>query len=164
MDLTIGTIIGDFILIAGSFLLLIFLVKKFAWGNITSILDARAEKITNDIDQAEAARKKAEELAAKREEELAGSRQEATTILETAKETAEKNKAHILSEANQEALRLKEKAQLEISQNKEEAMNSIKGDVADLTVNLAGKLLSQQLDSEGHRQLVDRYLNELGDA
>ena len=163
MDLTIGTIIGDFILIAGSFLLLIFLVKKFAWGNITSILDARAEKITNDIDEAEAARKKAEELAAKREEELAGSRQEATTILETAKETAEKNKAHILSEANQEALRLKEKAQLEISQNKEEAMNSIKGDVADLTVNLAGKLLSQQLDSEGHRQLIDRYLNELGD-
>ena len=164
MDLTIGTIIGDFILIAGSFLLLIFLVKKFAWGNITSILDARAEKITNDIDEAEAARKKAEELAAKREAELAGSRQEATTILEMAKETAEKNKAHILSEANQEALRLKEKAQLEISQNKEEAMNSIKGDVADLTVNLAGKLLSQQLDSEGHRQLIDRYLNELGDA
>ncbi|MCF4964580.1 F0F1 ATP synthase subunit B [Streptococcus australis] len=164
MDLTIGTIIGDFILIAGSFLLLIFLVKKFAWGNITSILDARAEKITNDIDEAEAARKKAEELAAKREAELAGSRQEATTILETAKETAEKNKAHILSEANQEALRLKEKAQLEISQNKEEAMNSIKGDVADITVNLAGKLLSQQLDSEGHRQLIDRYLNELGDA
>lgn len=164
MDLTIGTIIGDFILIAGSFLLLIFLVKKYAWGNITSILDARAEKITNDIDEAEAARKKAEELAAKREAELAGSRQEATTILETAKETAEKNKAHILSEANQEALRLKEKAQLEISQNKEEAMNSIKGDVADLTVNLAGKLLSQQLDSEGHRQLIDRYLSELGDA
>ena len=164
MDLTIGTIIGDFILIAGSFLLLIFLVKKFAWGNITSILDARAEKITNDIDEAEAARKKAEELAAKREAELAGSRQEATTILETAKEIAEKNKAHILSEANQEALRLKEKAQLEISQNKEEAMNSIKGDVADLTVNLAGRLLSQQLDSEGHRQLIDRYLNELGDA
>ena len=164
MDLTIGTIIGDFILIAGSFLLLIFLVKKFAWGNITSILDARAEKITNDIDEAEAARKKAEELVAKREAELAGSRQEATTILETAKETAEKNKAHILSEANQEALRLKEKAQLEISQNKEEALNSIKGDVADLTVNLAGKLLSQQLDSEGHRQLIDRYLNELGEA
>ena len=164
MDLTIGTIIGDFILIAGSFLLLIFLVKKFAWGNITSILDARAEKITNDIDEAEAARKKAEELAAKREAELAGSRQEATTILETAKETAEKNKAHILSEANQEALRLKEKAQLELSQNKEEAMNSIKGDVADITVNLAGKLLSQQLDSEGHRQLIDHYLNELGDA
>lgn len=164
MHVSMSEIIGNFILIAGSFLLLIFLVKKFAWNNINDILEARAKKITDDIDGAESARQKAEELASKREEELAGSRQEATTILETAKETAEKNKAHILSEANQEALRLKEKAQLEISQNKEEAMNSIKGDVADLTVNLAGKLLSQQLDSEGHRQLIDRYLNELGDA
>ena len=164
MDLTIGTIIGDFILIAGSFLLLIFLVKKFAWGNITSILDARAEKITNDIDEAEAARQKAEELASKREEELAGSRKEAASIVENAKETAEKNKSQILSEATQEAVRLKEKAQQEIAHNKEEALNSIKGDVADLTVNLAGKLLSQQLDAEGQRQLIDRYLDELGEA
>ena len=79
------------------------------------------KKFTNDIDEAEAARKKAEELANKREAELVGSRQEATTIIETAKETAEKNKAHILSEATQEALRLKEKAQLEISQNKKKS-------------------------------------------
>ena len=164
MDITIGTIIGDFILIAGSFLLLIFLVKKFAWGNITSILDARAEKITNDIDEAEAARQKAEELASKREEELAGSRKEAASIVENAKETAEKNKSQILSEATQEAVRLKEKAQQEIAHNKEEALNSIKGDVADLTVNLASKLLSQELDAEGQRQLIDRYLDELGEA
>ena len=164
MDLTIGTIIGDFILIAGSFLLLIFLVKKYAWGNITSILDARAEKITNDIDEAEAARQKAEELASKREEELAGSRKEAASIVENAKETAEKNKSQILSEATQEAVRLKEKAQQEIAHNKEKALNSIKGDVADLTVNLASKLLSQQLDAEAQRQLIDRYLDELGEA
>ena len=164
MDLTIGTIIGDFILIAGSFLLLIFLVKKYAWGNITSILDARAEKITDDIDGAESARQKAEELASKREEELAGSRKEAASIVENAKETAEKNKSQILSEATQEAVRLKEKAQQEIAHNKEEALNSIKGDVADLTVNLASKLLSQELDAEGQRQLIDRYLDELGEA
>ena len=110
MDLTISTIIGDFILIAGSFLLLIFLVKKYAWGNITSVLDERAEKISSDIDGAEEARKKAEELASKREAELAGSRTEAKTIIENAKETAEKSKADILAEAKLEAGRLKEKA------------------------------------------------------
>ena len=111
MDLTISTIIGDFILIAGSFLLLIFLVKKYAWGNITSVLDERAEKISSDIDGAEEARKKAEELASKREAELAGSRTEAKTIIENAKETAEKSKADILAEAKLEAGRLKEKSQ-----------------------------------------------------
>ena len=164
MDLTISTIIGDFILIAGSFLLLIFLVKKYAWGNITSVLDERAEKISSDIDGAEEARKKAEELASKRETELAGSRTEAKTIIENAKETAEKSKADILAEAKLEAGRLKEKANQEIAQNKAEALQSVKGEVADLTVSLAGKIISQNLDGHAHKELIDQYIDQLGEA
>ena len=164
MDLTISTIIGDFILIAGSFLLLIFLVKKYAWGNISSILDERAEKISSDIDGAEEARKKAEELASKREAELAGSRTEAKTIIENAKGTAEKSKADILAEAKLEAGRLKEKANQEIAQNKAEALQSVKGEVADLTVSLAGKIILQNLDSHAHKELIDQYIDQLGEA
>ena len=164
MDLTISTIIGDFILIAGSFLLLIFLVKKYAWGNITSILDQRAEKISSDIDGAEEARKKAEELASKREAELAGSRTEAKTIIENAKGTAEKSRADILAEAKLEAGRLKEKANQEIAQNKAEALQSVKGEVADLTVSLAGKIISQNLDGHAHKELIDQYIDQLGEA
>ena len=164
MDLTISTIIGDFILIAGSFLLLIFLVKKYAWGNLSSILDERAEKISSDIDGAEEARKKAEELASKREAELAGSRTEAKTIIENAKGTAEKSRADILAEAKLEAGRLKEKANQEIAQNKAEALQSVKGEVADLTVSLAGKIISQNLDSHAHKELIDQYIDQLGEA
>ena len=164
MDLTISTIIGDFILIAGSFLLLIFLVKKYAWGNISSVLDARAEKIANDIDGAEIARKKAEELASKREAELAGSRKEAKTIIENAKETAEKSKADILAEAKLEAGRLKDKANQEIAQNKAEALQSVKGEVADLTISLAGKIITQNLDSQAHKELIDQYIDQLGET
>ena len=164
MDLTISTIIGDFILIAGSFLLLIFLVKKYAWGNLTNILDERAEKISSDIDGAEAARKKAEELASKREAELAGSRSEAKTIIENAKETAEKSRADILAEAKLEAGRLKEKANQEIAQNKAEALQSVKGEVADLTISLAGKIISQNLDGQTHKELIDQYIDQLGEA
>jgi len=164
MDLTISTIIGDFILIAGSFLLLIFLVKKYAWGNLSSILDERAEKISSDIDGAEEARKKAEELASKREAELAGSRTEAKTIIENAKGTAEKSKADILAEAKLEAGRLKEKANQEIAQNKAEALQSVKGDVADLTISLAEKILSKNLDSQAHKELIDQYIDQLGEA
>ena len=164
MDLTISTIIGDFILVAGSFLLLIFLVKKYAWGNISSILDERAEKISSDIDGAEEARKKAEELASKREAELAGSRTEAKTIIENAKGTAEKSRADILAEAKLEAGRLKEKANQEIAQNKAEALQSVKGDVADLTISLAGKIISQNLDGQTHKELIDQYIDQLGEA
>ena len=164
MNITLGSLIGDFILVAGSFLLLIVLIKKFAWDNITSTFEQRAKKISDDIDGAESARQKAEDLAQKRETELAGSRQEATTIIENAKETAEKNKAGILADAADEAGRLKEKANQEIAQTKAEAMNSIKGDVADLTVNLASKILGQKLDQEAHKEIIDRYIDKLGDA
>ena len=164
MNITLGSLIGDFILVAGSFLLLIVLIKKFAWDNITRTFVQRAKKISDDIDGAESARQKAEDLAQKRETELAGSRQEATTIIENAKETAEKNKAGILADAADEAGRLKEKANQEIAQTKAEALNSIKGDVADLTVNLASKILGQQLDQEAHKELIDRYIDKLGDA
>ena len=164
MNITLGSLIGDFILVAGSFLLLIVLIKKFAWDNITSTFEQRAKKISDDIDGAESARQKAEDLAQKRETELAGSRQEATTVIENAKETAEKNKAGILADAADEAGRLKEKANQEIAQTKAEALNSIKGDVADLTVNLASKILGQQLDQEAHKELIDRYIDKLGDA
>ena len=151
MNITIGEIIGNFILIAGSFLLLVFLIKKFAWDNIVGILDQRAQKISNDIDSAEIARKNAEALEQKREEALAGSRAEATT------------KAGILADAAEEVSRLKQKANQEIAQSKADALKAIKSDVADLSINLASKILGQSLDKEAQSQLIDNYIDKLGD-
>ena len=164
MNIIIGELIGNFILVAGSFLLLIVLIKKFAWGNITSIFEERAKKISDDIDSAESARKNAEVLEQKREEALAGSREEAATIVETAKETAEKNKASILADTTEEVSRLKQKANQEIAQSKAEALRSIKGDVADLSIDLASKIIGQTLDKEAQSQLIDSYIDKLGDA
>lgn len=164
MHLTVGSLIGNFILITGSFALLIFLIKKFAWKNISEVFDARAKKIADDIDGAQAAREKAEQLAAKREQELAGSREEAARIIETAKDTAEKQKAGLLAEARAEASRIKEKADQEIAQNHADALNSIKGEVADLSLDLASKLLASELDGQKQSQLIDKYISELGEA
>ena len=164
MNITIGELIGNFILVAGSFLLLIVLIKKFAWGNITSIFEERAKKISDDIDSAVSARKNAEVLEQKREEALAGSREEAATIVETAKETAEKNKASILADTTEEVSRLKQKANQEIAQSKADALRSIKGDVADLSIDLASKIIGQTLDKEAQSQLIDSYIDKLGDA
>ncbi|VOU70623.1 proton-translocating ATPase, F0 sector, subunit b [Streptococcus pneumoniae] len=164
MHVTVGELIGNFILITGSFILLLVLIKKFAWSNITGIFEERAEKIASDIDRAEEARQKAEVLAQKREDELAGSRKEAKTIIENAKETAEQSKANILADAKLEAGHLKEKANQEIAQNKVEALQSVKGEVADLTISLAGKIISQNLDSHTHKALIDQYIDQLGEA
>ena len=92
MNVTVGELLGDFILIAGSFILLLVLVKKYAWSNLTSIFEQRAEKIAADIDGAEQARQKAEVLAQKREDELAGSRKKLRQSLRMRKKQLRKAK------------------------------------------------------------------------
>ena len=60
--------------------------------------------------------------------------------------------------------RLKQKANQEIAQSKADALKEIKGDVADLSIDLASKILGQSLDKEAQSQLIDSYIDKLGDA
>ena len=159
-----STSLGNIIIVTGSFLLLLVLVKLFAWDQITGIFKAREEKIANDIDDGKAAREEAEDLAAKRQRELAGARLEATQIIDDAKETGKNQEAKIVAQAHEEAKRLKEKANQDIALSKVEALSSVKGDVADLTVMLAEKIMATTLDKEAQSDLIDSYLDKLGDA
>lgn len=159
-----STSLGNIIIVTGSFLLLLVLVKIFAWEQITGIFKAREEKIANDIDGAEAAREKAESLAQKREVELSQAKDEAGQIIDDAKEIGTAKREQILADAKNEVSRLKAKANQDIAQNKAEALSSVKGEVADLTVLLAEKIMTANLDKEAQSTLIDRYLDELGDA
>lgn len=159
-----STSLGNIIIVTGSFLLLLVLVKIFAWEQITGIFKAREEKIANDIDGAEAARQKAESLAQKREVELSQAKDEAGQIIDDAKETGKNQEAKIVAEAREEASRLKAKANQDIEQSKAEALSSVKSDVADLTVLLAEKIMTTNLDKEAQSNLIDSYLDKLGDA
>ncbi|EFW89588.1 F0F1 ATP synthase subunit B [Streptococcus equinus] len=159
-----STSLGNIIIVTGSFLLLLVLIKIFAWEQLTGVFKAREEKISNDIDGAEAAREKAEALAVKRQEELAGARTEATQIIDDAKETGKNQEAKIVAEAREEASRLKAKANQDIEQSKAEALSSVKSDVADLTVLLAEKIMTTNLDKEAQSNLIDSYLDKLGDV
>lgn len=165
MELLINaTTLGNLIIVTGSVILLYVLIRKYAWDRITGIFEAREEKISNDIDSAEKARQTAEELATRRQAELDGARAEATQIVDDAKETGKKQEAKIVAEAREEASRLKTKANQDIEQSKAEALSSVKSDVADLTVLLAEKIMTTNLDKEAQSNLIDSYLDKLGDA
>ncbi|GAB2021300.1 F0F1 ATP synthase subunit B [Pseudolactococcus yaeyamensis] len=158
-----SSMLGNIIVVSGAFLILLILIKKYAWGALTSIFDARAKKINDDIDNAEKARLQAEKFVAQRESELAGSRDEATKIINSAKDTAEANKAKIVAEAAEEARRAKQRANEEIEQSKKEAISGIKGNVADISVKIAEKLIGQTLDASAQSDLIDQYLEKLGE-
>ena len=123
---------GDFLFYLLTFVVLIAAVKHFAWGPVTEMMEKRADKIANDIDSAEDARKKAEELAAQREE------------------------------AQSEVKTMKDNAKKDIEQQRQEAMSGIKNDVAELSIEIASKIIQKELNAEDQKALVDSYIEGLG--
>lgn len=162
--MTTSTIIGNFILVTASFLILLVLIRVFAWKKITGIFEERAQKIASDLDGAAIQRERANELSKQRQRELEEGRLEAKKIIQDAIERAKMEKKHLLEQAQQEATALKEKAKLEIEAEKQEAQESLRVQVAQLAVDLAGKIILEDLDSAAHQAIVDRYLDRLGDA
>lgn len=159
-----STSLGNIIIVTGSVLLLFVLIKKFAWEQLAGVFEAREEKIASDIDGAEVARQKAENLLEIREKELGDARTEATEIVDSAKETGKLQELKIIEEAKAEATRLKEKAKADIDQSKTEAIAGVKDEVSGLTVLLAEKLMTQNLDEAAQNDLINNYLDKLGES
>ncbi|MHC5523190.1 F0F1 ATP synthase subunit B [Ligilactobacillus saerimneri] len=153
---------GDFLFYLVTFVILVALVKHFAWNSITGMMDKRAEKIADDIDSAAKDRKKAAELAEKREAALKDSRAEASEIINNAKKSGEEQKSNIINGANEEATAMRERAEKDIAQQKEDALKGVKAQVAELSVEIASKVIQKELDPSGHKALVDSYIEGLG--
>lgn len=165
MELLINaTTLGNLIIVTGSVILLYVLIRKYAWEQITGIFEAREQKIASDIEGAERSLAQAEELKEKREQQLAHAREEAGQIVETARHTSQSEGDKIISEARLEAGRQIEQAKQNIEQSKAEAVASVKGEVADLTVLLAEKIMATHLDAQAQSELIDSYLDKLGEA
>ncbi|HEM6496314.1 TPA: F0F1 ATP synthase subunit B [Streptococcus suis] len=158
-----STILGNFILVTASFAVLIILIRVFAWDKITGIFEERANKIANDIDAAEEKLTAAANLVQQREDELVQGRIESQKIIQDAVERAKLEKKRILEQADVEIQGLKQKAQLEIEAEKREAQENLRVQVAELAVDLASKIILEDLDQQAHSNLIDRYLDKLGD-
>lgn len=158
-----STVLGNFILVTASFAILIILIRVFAWDRITGIFEERANKIANDIDAAEEKLTVASNLVQQREQELVQGRVEGQKIIQDAIERAKLEKKRLLEQAEVEIQGLKQKAQMEIEAEKREAQENLRVQVAELAVDLAGKIILEDLDQAAHSNLIDRYLDKLGE-
>ena len=116
--------LGNIIVVSGSFLILMFLLKHFAWGPISDILKKREDKIANDLDSAEKSRINSAKMEQEREQQLLASRSDAADIIKNAKESGELSRQNILKETQEEVARLKSKAQTDIMLERDTALNS----------------------------------------
>lgn len=146
------------------FAILILLVKHFAWGPVSEMMEKRRQKVINDLDSAASDRKKAETLANEREAALKNSRQEATQILSDAKANAQKKTGkEIVASANEDAAAIRKKANEEAAKAKSDALDSARDQVADISVAIAEKVIAKNLSAEDQKDLVDQFIKGLDD-
>lgn len=153
---------GNMIVVSLSMIILLLLLKHFAWGSISDMLKKREEKIANDIDSAEQSRIKAAALEQERQAQLMNSRSEAASIIQNAKDSGEITRQSIVTEAKDDAARLKAKAQSDISIEKDAAFQEVKDDVAALSLQIAEKILGKELSPTVHESLINEYIEGLG--
>lgn len=153
---------GDFLFYLVLFVILMALVGHFAWDPIQNMLQKRADKISNDLDSAEGARLKAEKLAKQREDALSDSHNEASQIVSRAKDNAEQQRTTIVKQANDDATVLKSNAQKDISRQKQEALDGVRNDVAELSIAIASKVIEKELTVDDQKELIDKYIEGLG--
>lgn len=159
-----GFLVGDMLFQLVMFIILLVLLKIFAWKPIMGIMKKREQYIADEIDQAEQSNAEARKLAEEQREILKNSRQEIQTMMEDARKTADEKKEEIIAAARNEAQRLKESAKREIELEKEQAMDSVREQVASLSVLIASKVIEKELSEDDQEQLIKQYINEVGRA
>jgi F-type H+-transporting ATPase subunit b len=151
-------------LIAGliAFVIVFFFVWKWAVPALNKTLEARQQAIRAEYEAAEAAKVEAESLLGDYHDQLSGARDEATAIVDEARTAGEQVKADIVSRAETEAEQIKSRAHDEIEGERERVAGELRREVADLSLTVAEKVVGTSLDDDRQRELVDRYIDELG--
>ncbi|MCU5746572.1 F0F1 ATP synthase subunit B [Staphylococcus sp. SQ8-PEA] len=146
-----------------TFIILLLLLKKFAWGPLKEVMDQRERDINKDIDDAEEAKARAKQLEEKNEQTLKETQAEVHKIIEDAKVQARKQQEEIIHEANVRANGMIETAQNEINSEKERALADINNQVSELSVLIASKVLHKEISEQDQKALVEKYIKEAGD-
>ena len=143
------------------FLVLLFVLGKFAWPAILTAVKARNESIRNALDAADRAKAEMAKLQADNEKILAEAKAERDALLRDAKQVKDKLIADAKEKATEEAKKLVQNAKDAIQTEKAAAINDMKEQMATLSVDIAEKILREQLkDRKAQKELVDKLINE----
>lgn len=145
-----------------AFIFLLLLLKKFAWAPILTALHERERSIDDALSKAELAKQEMARLTSQNEELMKQAREERDQILKEAKTLKDSivNEAKVQAQA--EGAKLLEKARIEIENQKKAALSELKTQVSTLSLDIAERVLRQQLDDKAKQQeLVNNLLKDV---
>jgi len=157
LDINPGLILWTII----TFIIVALILRAVAWKPLLAALTAREEKIRSSLQHAEDAHREAERLLEMNRQQLAAAEEQSQRIIREGRNLGERLKAEIMEKANASSRHMIEQAKEEIKREKEAALVQLRGEVADLAIAAAGKILDANLDTAKQRQLVDAAIKDL---
>ncbi len=142
------------------FLLLLVILRKFAWGPISKALDAREQRVADDLAAAAQHHQEAKNLLAQYEQKLAAAQDEVRAILDEARRNAAKSQEELMAKARADAAAEMDRAKREIGLARDQALQQLAETAANLAVDLAGKILRTKLQASDHANLVREAVKE----
>ncbi len=143
-----------------AFLLVLFILGKFAWKPILNSLGEREKGIADSIAAAERVRNEMSQLKSENEKLMAQAREERTVMLREAKEMKDRILNEAKEQAKTEAGKIMADAQLQIQQQKMAALTEVKNEIGTLAVNVAEKILRKQLAGADNQESYLKMLSE----
>ena len=145
-----------------AFIVLVIVLWKFGWPMFEAMLEKREKTIADALQKSEEARIESERVLAEYQKQLADAKSQASELIAEAKETSEAMRVDITKKAQEEAANMIEKARAAIEAEKQAAMVDLQNSVADLSVDVASRLVASDLSDAEHRAIIERYINEAG--
>lgn len=147
-----------------TFLVLVVVLSKFAWGPIVKMLAEREKTIREALEQAKKERLEAEKLLTEQKAAFAQAQREAADLAKRNQQEVEALRQDLTAKAKKEADDLVTSARRQIVEEKTKAIAELRSQVADLAIEAAGRLVKASLDEKGQRQLVQEYIEQLPKA
>lgn len=146
-----------------AFLILYWLLNKYAFGPLFSVMEKRRELVLQQVEEAKQTREQASVYVEEQKQALQQARKEAYDIIEQSKQSSSKQAAQIIELAKEETARLKDEAVRDIENEKNKAVEQLRGEVGVVSVKIASKLLEKEVkEDKVQEELVDQYLKEVG--
>jgi F-type H+-transporting ATPase subunit b len=144
-----------------TFLVLLWLLAKFAWKPMLRALDARQETIRKSLEDAEQAKREKEELSKESEKILRNAHTQADSIVATSRAEAEKLREEIRQKARMDAEAIVREAREQIQTETGRALRQIRGEIADLSVTIASRLVQRSFSKEDNLDLIEETLQQI---
>jgi len=144
-----------------TFVVLLIVLKMVAWKPILSALSQREDAIRESLEKADKAKEEAQKMLNENQANLAKAGEEAKAIIEQSRQFAEKLKDQMLQDSKQQSQKIIADASAEIERKKEAAFSELRGQVAEIAINAAEKILQENLDKEKQKKVVDKYISEI---